>query len=227
MLFRSWSATKTWTDALLGRRVLEGKLDADAPLAVPEWPAGDPRAALRLDDLLRMQSGLAWNESYEAPDSDVLHMLFACADGAALAAQQPLAAAPRTRFGYSSGTTVLLCRVLRQTFASDAEAWSYPRRALFDRLGMHSAILELDPSGTFVGSSFGYATARDWAKFGQFYLQDGVWNGERLLPAGWVAAARTPTATHPRGGFGRHLWLNQGEPGAPEHRAYQIGRAHV
>jgi CubicO group peptidase (beta-lactamase class C family) len=215
-----WSATKTWTDALLGCRVREGKLDPAAPLPVPEWPAGDARATLRLDDLLRMQSGLAWNESYESPDSDVLHMLFACGDGAALAARQPLRSAPRTQFVYSSGTTVLLCRVLRSTFATDADYWAYPQRALFDRIGMHSARIEADPSGTLVGSSFGYATARDWAKFGQFYLQDGVWNGERLLPAGWVTQARTPTPTHARGGFGRHLWLNAGEPGNPEHRAY-------
>ncbi|MSR39172.1 MAG: class C beta-lactamase-related serine hydrolase [Planctomycetes bacterium] len=217
-----WSATKTITDALLGRRVAQGKLDPNAPLMVPEWHLpNDPRRALRLDDLLRMQSGLAWTEDYESPSSDALRMLFTSDDYGSIAAAQPLASKPRTTFRYSSGTTCLLCRILRTTFLNDADYLAFPQRELFARLGMDSAYLELDPSGTFVGSSFGYATARDWAKIGQFYLQDGVWNGERLLPEGWVAEARTPTASDERGGFGRHLWLNAGRTGQQAQRPFE------
>lgn len=215
-----WSMTKTWVLALLGLRVRDGALDPDAALPVPEWQQDplDPRRALRLWHLLRMHSGLAWTEDYEAPQSDALRMLFASSDYAGVAAAQPLAAAPATVHRYSSGTTNLLCRILRATFRDDAAYRAYPHDRLFAPLGMRSAVLEPDPSGTFVGSSFGFATARDWARFGQFLLQDGVQDGERLLPAGWVDAAREPAAASRRGGYGGHLWLNAGAADAPADR---------
>ena len=96
------------------------------------------------------------------------------------------------------------------SFASDDEYHAFPRRALFDRIGMRTAIIEADPSGTFVGSSYSYATARDWARLGLLYLQDGVWNGERLLPEGWVTYSVTPTPRAPKGRYGAHFWLNAG-----------------
>ncbi len=218
-----WSMTKTWVDALLGMRVGDGALDPQAELPVPEWRAqpDDPRRALRLDDLLRMQSGLQWLEDYDAPQSNALRMLFLGHDYGGVAAALPPAVAPRTEFRYSSGTTNLLCRIVRTTFAAHCDYLAFPRQRLFEPLRMHSAVFEPDPSGTFVGSSFGFATARDWAKFGLFYLQDGVWDGQRLLPEGWVAAARTPTPTNARGEFGAHLWLNAGSPATPGDRPFQ------
>lgn len=217
-----WSMTKSWVSALLGLRVHDGALDPGAELPVPEWQMAidDPRRALRLGDLLRMQSGLRWLEDYESPQSDALRMLFTAPDAAAVAAARPLAQPIGAEFRYSSGTTNLLCRILRTTFANDADYLGYARQRLFAPLGMHSALLEPDPSGTFVGSSFGFATARDWAKFGLFYLQDGVWDGRRLLPAGWVAEARTPAPASPRGNFGAHLWLNQGAADDPTDRPF-------
>src|SRR5262245_4563333 len=213
-----WSMSKTWVSALVGMRVLDKAIDPGAELPVPEWrkDANDPRRALRLDDLLRMQSGLRWKEDYEAQDSDALRMLFLGHDYGSVAASQPFAVPPRTEFCYSSGTTNLVCRILRTTFADDRAWLAFPRDRLFAPLGMKSALLEPDPSGTFVGSSFGFATARDWAKFGLFYLQDGVWDGKRLLPQGWVASARTPTPTARRGDFGAHLWLNAGTAAQPD-----------
>jgi CubicO group peptidase (beta-lactamase class C family) len=213
-----WSMSKTWVSALVGMRVLDKALDPQAELPVPEWQkdAADPRRALRLDDLLRMQSGLRWKEDYEAQDSDALRMLFLANDYGSVAASQPLAVPPRTEFRYSSGTTNLICRILRTTFADSAGYLAFARDRLFLPLGMKSALLEPDPSGTFVGSSFGFATARDWAKFGLFYLQDGVWDGRRLLPEGWVASAREPTPTARRGDFGAHLWLNAGTAAQPD-----------
>jgi CubicO group peptidase (beta-lactamase class C family) len=204
-----WSMTKTLIGALVGIRVAEGKLDPAAELPVPEWQQrrDDPRRALRLEDLLRMSSGLRWREDYENPASEALAMLFRGHDYGAAQAAQPLESEPGQRYVYSSGTTNLVCRILRTSFASDAEYFAFPRRALFDRIGMHSAVLETDPSGTFVGSSFGYATARDWARFGMLWAQDGVWHGERILPADWVRESMRP-GRNTRGRFGRHLWLN-------------------
>lgn len=216
-----WSMTKTWTHALLGIRVGQGELDPTAPLGVPEWAGkDDPHAALRMPDLLAMRGGLRWNENYDDPASDALRMLFASNDHAAVYALQPVTAAPGETFCYASGATNLLCRVLRGTFASDPEYWAFPRTALFDPLGMRSAILETDPSGTFVGSSYGFATARDWARFGMLYAQDGVFLGQRVLPEGWVAHA----ASAPQDGdgdFGEHLWLNADPDGdGPRQRAW-------
>lgn len=214
-----WSMSKTVALLLLGMRVRDGALREGA-LPVPEWrSADDPRHGITFDQLLRMQSGLEWRESYDDPGSPALRMLFGAADYGAVAAAQPLAHPPGTEHRYSSGTTNLLCRELRRTFACDADYWRYPR-LLFDAMQARSMMLETDPSGTFVGSSFGFATARDWARLGQFLLQDGVVDGHRLLPEGWLAAARQPTAGS-RGQFGRHLWLNApADPDRPDSREW-------
>ncbi|MEQ1634257.1 MAG: serine hydrolase, partial [Planctomycetota bacterium] len=216
-----WSMSKSLVNALIGLRIGDGELALDRELPVPEWSAeNDPRRQLRLMDLLRMESGLDWSEDYEAAGSLALRMLFLESDYASLAASQPLVRAPREEHRYSSGTTNLLCRILRTTFPDERSYLAYARDRLFLPLGMTSALLEPDPSGVFVGSSFGFATARDWARFGQFYLQDGVVDGKRLLPEGWVDLARTPCAVSPRGDYGAHLWLNAGTEQAPERRPF-------
>ncbi|MHC4392260.1 MAG: serine hydrolase domain-containing protein [Planctomycetota bacterium] len=215
-----WSMTKSVTNALVGRLVQRNQLALDQTRLLPEWGGeGDERGALTLDQLLRMESGLAFEESYFQPRADAVTMLFRSADASALAANKPLAYKPDTHWSYSSGTSNVLCRIMKNTFESDLAAyWSFPRRALFDKLGMRSAVMEVDASGTFVGSSFMYATGRDWARFGLLYLHDGVFAGERILPKGWVEGSGTPTPHSPIGKFGRHFWLNAGEPGAPETR---------
>ncbi len=203
-----WSMSKTLTHALLGRRIQQGKLDPKAALPVPEWRAEtDARRAIGMADLLAMCGGLRWNEAYDQPESDALRMLFGSSDHAATYAGQAVATAPGTEFLYSSGATNLLCRVLRTTFPEDREYWAFPRTSLFEPLGMHTAVLETDPAGTFVGSSYGFASARDWARFGQLYCDDGVVAGERLLPSGWIDAARIPHGKG-NGSHGSHLWLN-------------------
>jgi CubicO group peptidase (beta-lactamase class C family) len=203
-----WSMSKTWTHALLGVRVQQGKLDLAATLPVPEWAAqGDRRQTLRAHDLLTMTAGLQWNEDYDDPRSDALRMLFGSGDHAAVFATQPIVTPPGQAFVYSSGATNLLCRVLRTTFADDREYWAFPREHLFARLGMHTAVLETDPSGTFVGSSYGFASARDWARFGMLYADDGRFAGEQVLPPGWVATARVASAAS-LGRYGHHVWLD-------------------
>lgn len=208
-----WSMTKTLTHALLGVAVQQGRLDPDAPLDVPEWPADDPRRAIRLEHLLTMTAGLSWREDYADPTSPGARMLFGSQDHASAYASMPQAAPPGTEFCYSSGATNLLCRVLRSTFADDAAYRAFPRQALFRPLGMRTAVLELDPSGTFVGSSYGFASARDWARLGMLYAGRGEFAGQRILPAAWVEAALQPSQASD-GRHGRHVWTNHGSPPA-------------
>jgi len=136
----------------------------------------------------------------------VIERLFNQDDAAAYAASRPLIATPGTEWSYSSGTTNILSAIVRRSIG-DADYPSWPRRALFAPLGMQGALMEPDISGTFVASSFMLATARDWARFGQLYLQDGVWDGRRLLPEGWVSFGTTPTPQSPDGIYGAHWWL--------------------
>jgi CubicO group peptidase (beta-lactamase class C family) len=210
-----WSMTKTLTYALLGARVQQGKLDPKQALAIPEW-RGDERRTIGFDDLLTMTGGLQWNEDYADPNSDALRMLFRSSDHAGVYAACARVAAPGTHFCYASGATNLLCRVLRSTFADDREYWSFPRQALFARLGMRTAVLETDPSGTFVGSSYGFASARDWARLGLLFANDGRAGGERILPAGWVAAGVAPQPAS-AGRYGRLTWLDRDCDGEGKH----------
>jgi len=202
-----WSMTKSVMNALTGILIKNGRLTLDAPLSVPEWrKADDRRQRITLDHLLRMTSGLRFKENYRNPLGDVTNMLFGVPDTAAYASRKPLDAEPGTKWSYSSGTTNILSRVIRQCHGP-AEYPAFPRTALFRPLGMDSAVIEQDAAGTFVGSSFMYATARDWAKFGQLYLQDGTWGGVRLLPEGWVRYTMTATPQAPDGKYGALFWL--------------------
>lgn len=186
-----WSMAKTVNAAILGRVLSEGRLSLDDKGLFEDWRT-DERAAITLRSLLAMECGLALNEDY-GDVSDVTRMLFLSPDMAAFAMDRRQLAPPGRVFSYSSGAAVLLSRIWMKTLGNDAEALTYPRTALFGPLGMTSAVLEADASGTFVGSSYMYATARDWARFALFLLQDGVWNGERLLPEGFVAGMGRPT----------------------------------
>ena len=202
-----WSMTKTVAAALTGMFIQDQRLRLDSRELLSEWrAAGDPRGQIALAQLLRMTDGLAFDEQYSNPLSDVVVMLLGTGDASGFALRKPLAATPGTTWRYSSGTTNVLAAVLRRRL-EDGDLSSLLRRRLLDRLGMHRAVVEPDAAGTPVLSSFMLATAREWAAFGQFLLQDGVWHGERLLPPGWVGYMRTATPQAARGDFGAHLWL--------------------
>lgn len=205
-----WSMTKSIINALVGILVMQGKLSIDQPVRIAEWSgAGDPRKAITLDQLLRMSSGLTFDERSGPVVSDANQMLLKSRDTAAYALAKPLRHKPGSYWHYSSGTTNIISRIIRESMGgSVADYQSFPRKALFDKIGMDSALMEVDVAGTFVGSSFMYATARDWARFGQLYLQDGLWHGERILPSGWVSYSTTPTPTAPQGRYGAHFWTN-------------------
>jgi len=206
-----WSMTKSVTNALVGMLARQGALDPYAPAPVPEWsdPA-DPRNSITLDELLRMSSGLHFNE-----ELDILSLVYGTDDSGAFAAENVLIAAPGSRWSYSSGTSNIIARIIKHTFDNPADHFAFPRRMLFDKLGMRSALIEPDGSGTFIGSSYMWASPRDWARFGLLYLNDGVWEGERLLPEGWVDYTTTPTPPS-NGLYGAHFWLNTGGSTYPE-----------
>jgi CubicO group peptidase (beta-lactamase class C family) len=210
--FLGWSMTKSVTHALLGILVKQGKLDIHQPAPVPEWGSpDDPRHAITTDQLMRMSSGLEFNEDYADLSTGVTQMLYNTTDMAAYAANMPLVADPDTVWNYSSGTANILSRIIRDLVGGDVtDYWAFPQTALFHPIGIDSAVMEPDASGTLVGSSYMYATARDWARFGLLYLNGGVWNGERILPEGWVDYARTPTPPS-QGEYGALWWLNRGQ----------------
>jgi CubicO group peptidase (beta-lactamase class C family) len=224
----SWSKAKSITQALVGILVGDGKIDIHAPAAVPEWQdANDPRRAITLDLLLRMSSGLQFVEEYliEKP-SDVIEMLFGKGKGdvAHFAASFPPAHAPGSFWSYSSGTSNIVARAASiAAGARGAEFEAFMRGRLFEPLGMKSAIPKFDDAGTFIGSSFCFATPRDFARFGLLYLRDGIWEGKRLLPEGWVNYARTPTWQQPteQGPYGAHFWLDIAGPGSFSANGYQ------
>jgi len=209
-----WSMSKTVSAALAGVLVRQGRLAADRAGLLPEWDApGDPRAQITLDQLLRMTDGIAFAERYEDPLSDVIVMLFGTGDSSGYAASKPLEVAPGTRWRYSSGTSNVLVRALRAASGLNVQQFrGFARTALFDRIGMRDSVFETDATDTPVASSYVYASPHDWARFGQFLLQDGVWKGERILPEGWVRYMATLTPQCPRHDFGAHLWVRVPEP---------------
>lgn len=214
----SWSMAKSVTATMIGAAVHQGFLDISSPAPVGEWAKDPARAAITWNDLLQMQSGLAFSEVYDDPASDASRMLFRARDAGGLAAKKALIQAPGTHWAYSSGTTNILQRALRETLdANDADYHAFARDSLFAPLGMASAVLEPDSSGTFIGSSFMYATARDWAKLGLLYLDDGVVGGARLLPERWSAYVASP-ASASDGFYGAQFWLNHpGTDGRPKY----------
>lgn len=222
MRLQGWSMTKSLTNALVGILAGEGKLKLHDPAPVPEWGSpADPRHAITLDQLLHMSSGLEFNESYGALESDVVVMLFRKPSAAAYAASKPLAHPPGAVWDYSSGTANIISRIVRDAVGKGlSDYWLFPRQALFDRIGMASVVLEPDASGTFVGSSFCYAAARDWARLGYLYLNDGVANGRRILPEGWVKYSTTPAPKAPKGCYGAQIWLNAGDAADPANRPW-------
>jgi CubicO group peptidase (beta-lactamase class C family) len=192
--------------ALVGVLAGEGRLALGDKELLPEWRAPDRRSNISVEDLLRMRSGLRFSEVYSDLTSDVIEMLFNRPDTSAYAASRALDHTPGTVWSYSSGTTNILSKIARRV-VGEPDYFEWPRRSLFDPIGMTSAVLEPDAAGTFVGSSFMLATARDWARFGQLYVQEGVWNGRRILPEGWVRFSASPTPQSPEGIYGAHWWL--------------------
>jgi CubicO group peptidase (beta-lactamase class C family) len=212
----SWSMAKSMLHAAVGLLVGEGRLDLDAPADVPEWAApDDPRHAITLRHLLAMRDGLDFVEDYvDERVSDVIEMLFGAgqADMAHFAADRPLAATPGQRFNYSSGTSNIISGIVARAVGRGSSYEQFLCERLFDRIGMRSATPEFDAAGTWVASSYLRATALDFARFGLLYQRDGVWDGTRVLPEGWVDYGRTIESVDPVDGpYGAHWWGVEGD----------------
>ena len=222
MKLLSWSMAKSFTNAIAGLMVGDEIVDLNAPMDVPEWQ-NDDRNLITLNDLLQMQSGLEWNEDY-GNRSDVNLMLHQEQDMGLFALSKPLEHEPGTHWYYSSGTTNIVMRYLRGKFTSDEAFLNYIRTRLFAPLGIRNAVFEQDMSGTPIGSSYLYITAKDFARFGQLYLDEGCVDSLRVLPEGWVDYTVTP-ASDSKGGYGAFFWLNKGKelPDVPEDMYYCKG----
>ncbi len=213
--FISWSMAKSMVGALCGIAVEEGLLSLDAPARVAAW-ADDERRTITLRHLLQMTSGLSWTEDYvDGESSHVIDMLFGSGadDVADYATSRPSQFKPGDQWLYSSGTTNIVCRLLGDALGdsrgSHDHIESYVRDRLFDAIGMSSAIPKFDAYGTFIGSSYVYATAHDFARFGQLFLDSGEWEGRQVVPRRWVDFSRESVAHDGDNGFdyGAHWWM--------------------
>ena len=214
-----WSMAKSVGSALIGTLVEQGKLDIKKPAPVPEWSnENDPRYAITVEDLLHQMSGLDFLEDYTKA-SDVTNMLYKKGDMAAFTASHSLAHKPGTVFNYSSGNSNVLSRIIRQTVGEKDYA-AYPFTALFYRIGMYNTLIEPDASGTYVNSSYVNATARDYARFGLLYYNNGVWNGERILPEDWVQQTVTPPVSNKLKNYGYQFWLSGADENDPTKRVF-------
>jgi CubicO group peptidase (beta-lactamase class C family) len=222
----SWSMAKSITHALVGAAVMDGQVSIDTPMGNPHWRAGDRRASITWRQWLQMVDGLDYQESNEnIAYAGNARMLFGDGrrDVARWAAERPLIRDPGTQWNYSSADTILVSDALTRVIVSDPRdandrrtrmrAWM--NEQLFDHIGMHP-VVEFDPQGTFYGSSLIWASARDFARFGYLYLRDGVWDGERVLPEGWVDFGRTPGPAQNTDTYGAGWWLTPSQgPGRP------------
>ncbi|CAM1342785.1 serine hydrolase domain-containing protein [Tenacibaculum amylolyticum] len=202
-----WSMTKSITSTLFGVLQCKGAMNIYDKAPYEEWK-NDDRKNITIHNLLQMNSGLEWDENYNTI-SDVTKMLFLSEDVTTAQIDKPLVGKPNETWNYSSGTTNLLSGILRKQFNTHQEYLDFWYSALIDRIGMNSMTIETDMKGNYIGSSYAWATARDWAKLGLLYLHDGNWNGDALFDKDWVKYATTPTPTSD-GWYGAQIWLNAG-----------------
>lgn len=217
-----WSMTKSITGTLFGILQKQGKLNVNQPAPISEWK-NDERKSITISNLLQMNSGLEWDEDY-GKISDVTKMLFQESDMSKSQINKPLVGKPNATWNYSSGTTNLLSGILRKQFKTHQEYLDFWYNALIDKIGMHSMLVEADLAGNYIGSSYAWANARDWAKFGLLYLHKGNWNGEQLFDPNWAKYVAIPTPTS-ENQYGAQFWLNTGGkmPDCPKDVYYADG----
>jgi hypothetical protein len=200
-----WSMTKSILSTVFGVLEHQQKIKIQDKAPIASWQ-NDARKEITIHNLLQMNSGLEWDENYDEI-SDATKMLFLERDMTKMQAAKPLEGKPNESWYYSSGTTNLLSGILRDQFDTHQEYLDFWYTDLIDKIGMNSMTLEADLTGNYVASSYAWATARDWGKFGLLYLHNGNWNGEQLFTKDWVDYITTPTPTS-NGTYGAQFWLN-------------------
>jgi CubicO group peptidase (beta-lactamase class C family) len=207
---------KSLIATLVGLVIRDGAFSLDDPAPVPEWrrPA-DPRAPIRVRDVMRMSSGLSFtgqDDRWMDPTwqyHDHFFIYAGAVDAYKYSISSPVEFAPNTVGRYRNSDPMTLGFLVRQAVEKRGEQYlTYPQRALFDKIGIRKQVLETDPWGNFLLSGYDYGTARNWARLGLLYLRDGVWNGQRLLPEGFTKFVSTPAPAWPRPEYGGQFWIN-------------------
>ena len=219
---RTWSAAKSITATILGAARRQGKIDIDYPAVIDAWDSGaDPRRKITIRNLLNMASGLDSGESGSRTD----RLYFGGGRVVDQAASNVLEAMPGKRWKYANNDTVIAMRALREALDDDNAYHSFPYESVLHKIGARHTTLEVDWNGDFISSSQVWSTARDLARVGQLYLQDGMWGNERILPEGWVQFVSTPAPAQPESGpgYGAQFWLMDDAPGVPEGTFYMAG----
>ncbi|OYT11833.1 MAG: serine hydrolase [Bacteroidetes bacterium 4572_112] len=208
-----WSMSKSITNTMMGMLVKEGRININEAAPIDEWQ-NDDRKNITTKSLLQMNSGLKWTEDY-GDISEATIMLYDKGDVGKYALSMPAKKAPDTEWYYSSGTSNILQEIIKRQFANNNEYWNWTYKELFHRVGMNHTIMETDAAGTFIGSSYTYAPARDWARYGLLYLQNGVWFGDTIVNPSWVNFTQE-IAPNSEGKYGAQFWLNQGGHEVPD-----------
>lgn len=212
-----WSMTKTFGNALAGVLVKKGFVKVDAPLNLSFWKNDSSKNKITLDNILRMSTGLEFEESYKKYDSDVMKMLYLVDDAAKYAAEKKLIHKPGTVWNYSSGTSNILAKFISDVLErNQIEPYKFVYDELLNKIGMNSSIVESDPSGTMLLSTGLFATAREWARFGKLYLHNGNWNDEQILPEWWIKYSTKATETSRFKKYGAHIWIKPQSAKKPE-----------
>lgn len=211
---QGWSMSKSVTATLLGIRAKQApdRISLDKGNFFQGW-AKDARSGIQLSALLHMSSGLKFYERYDDTFSDAVTLLYGAPDMATFALSKAFLYKPETRWSYSSGTTAILQRILRNSFDNAEDYWRFPYQELFYKIGAASPVIEMDAGGTFIGAAGVYATPRDFARLGSLYLHRGKIGGEQLVDESWLNFLLTPAPAAPHGKYGGQVWLNRGDDG--------------
>jgi CubicO group peptidase (beta-lactamase class C family) len=219
---RTWSVAKSITATVLGAARRQGMIDIDYPAVIEAWDSGaDPRRNITIRNLMHMASGLDSGESGSRTD----RLYFGGGRVVDQAASKVMEAMPGKRFKYANDDTLIAMRSLREALEDDSKFHSFPYEAVLHKIGARHTTMEVDWNGDFISSSQVWSTARDLARVGQLYLQDGMWGSERILPEGWVDFVRTPAPAQPASGagYGAQFWLMNNAPGVPADAFYMAG----
>lgn len=228
----SWSMGKSLNATLVGVVVKDGAFGLDDPVPVAEWRRpGDPRAPIKVRDVMQMSSGLSFtgqddrwmDQTWQYHDHFFIYA--GAVDAYTYSVTSPVEFAPGTVGRYRNSDPMTLGYLVRQAVEKKGEVYlTFPQRALFDRIGIRRQVLETDPWGNFLISGYDYGTARNWARLGQLYLQDGMWNGQRILPEGWATFVRTPATSWRRKEYGGQFWVNgEGQWNLPRDAYFMSG----